>query len=234
LHTNTAHTAILVFAYSAVKEASQKAIFKEKHHNQRLSSDLLRHTLDVCRQSRLPYYHISENCQVGSSFAERLIHAFESVFDLGYENVISIGSDCPQLSAGVLLKAAQSLENGRNKSVIGPSYDGGMYLMGWNRTIFNADAIRKIEWQNGKDYHQLVQCLSYFDISPDILPARYDVDHVLTLQRLLQQRLIPYKLLNLLRRYVTLRYLKSGILAIDHKILSPFLDSKSLRAPPAF
>lgn len=66
--------------------------------------------------------------QQGNDLGERMHHAFSFLFELRYEQVLIIGSDCPQLSSNHLNKAFDLLET--HDVCIGPVDDGGYYLLG--------------------------------------------------------------------------------------------------------
>ncbi len=66
--------------------------------------------------------------QQGNDLGERMQHAFSFLFEIGYDRVLIIGSDCPQLSTMHLNHAFELLET--NDVCIGPVDDGGYYLLG--------------------------------------------------------------------------------------------------------
>lgn len=135
------NTAILVFANSAKKDGSVKKV----SGNTLLFEAFTAQTLGITRDSGLPYYHFTEKEQQGNTFGERFTHALQSVFDKGYANVIAIGNDSPQLKTHHLLEAHQLLQQG--KSVLGPSMDGGFYLIGINRNQFYREQFQALPWQ---------------------------------------------------------------------------------------
>ncbi|NVJ86181.1 MAG: TIGR04282 family arsenosugar biosynthesis glycosyltransferase [Algoriphagus sp.] len=61
----------------------------------------------------------------------RMEEAFQRIFKQGFEKVILIGTDCPELTSDHLKEAFLQLENYR--IVIGPAKDGGYYLIGAKR-----------------------------------------------------------------------------------------------------
>jgi uncharacterized protein len=69
--------------------------------------------------------------QNGIDLGERMSNAFRKVFELGYENVIIIGTDCYELNAKILNNSFQKLA--KNDLVIGPANDGGYYLLGMKK-----------------------------------------------------------------------------------------------------
>lgn len=63
----------------------------------------------------------------------RMRNAFEEVFALGHSEVAIIGSDCPDLSPGIIENCFKSLRS--NDAVFGPADDGGYYLLGLKSLI---------------------------------------------------------------------------------------------------
>ena len=72
--------------------------------------------------------------QKGRHLAERLKNAFLSAFSDSFGRVILVGTDIPELSQSLIAEAFQELES--HMAVIGPSYDGGYYLIGFHRDGF--------------------------------------------------------------------------------------------------
>lgn len=66
--------------------------------------------------------------QRGQGFGERLRNAFVDVWALGYQEVVAVPSDVPALGREALSAAFVAL--GGNPVVLGPSPDGGVYLLG--------------------------------------------------------------------------------------------------------
>ncbi len=105
---------------------------------------LLAYTADICSKvacSRFVFYadSISKKDtwdddlfvkfqQRGEDLGERMEHAFELLLQQGYKKVLIIGTDCFELNSGIIEQAFESLEH--SDAVIGPSADGGYYLLG--------------------------------------------------------------------------------------------------------
>lgn len=66
--------------------------------------------------------------QKGEDLGKRMWNAFSEAFDQGFERVMIIGSDCPQLTQEIIEMGFDLLEN--VDFVIGPAKDGGYYLLG--------------------------------------------------------------------------------------------------------
>jgi len=137
-------TAVLIFANSSAEEQMQKAI----PNGQALFDVLNNNILKIVQRSELPYFLYTEKEQKGNSFGSRFVNAIQEVFDKGFTNIITIGNDTPQLTTSHLNTAAAQLE--ANKFVIGPSTDGGFYLMGLERPQFDAATFLDLPWQSSK------------------------------------------------------------------------------------
>jgi len=70
--------------------------------------------------------------------------AFQSQFTLGYEKIILIGSDTPHIPKHYFDETFAMLES--KEIVIGPSLDGGYYLIAFNKKSFNTDLFKNITW----------------------------------------------------------------------------------------
>ena len=67
--------------------------------------------------------------QSGDDLGDRMSNAFTFILQ-NYAKACIIGSDCPTLSTAILEAAFESLDN--HDFVVGPSTDGGYYLLGMN------------------------------------------------------------------------------------------------------
>ena len=108
---------------------------------------LLRHTAKVSepiRADKFVFYseHIKKNdlwnddifkkkLQYGDDLGSRMENAFSELFGLGYKNTIIIGSDLLELKSDDISHAFDTLKH--RDIVIGPSKDGGYYLLGMKK-----------------------------------------------------------------------------------------------------
>jgi len=69
--------------------------------------------------------------QQGAELGKRLLHAFASHFELGYDRVIALGSDCIGMDETFYNEAFNALAE--TDLVLGPAHDGGYYLIGLNK-----------------------------------------------------------------------------------------------------
>lgn len=71
--------------------------------------------------------------QFGVDLGARMRNAFVDGFKEGYESIVLIGSDLPDISKEIILKGFSELE--KNNIVFGPAEDGGYYLLGMNHLL---------------------------------------------------------------------------------------------------
>ena len=83
--------------------------------------------------------------------------AFEQMFDKGYEKIILIGSDTPHITNATFNEAFEKLD--QHDIILGPSADGGYYLIGFNKKTFLKDVFENITWSNPQVLEQTLQKL---------------------------------------------------------------------------
>ncbi|GGW43620.1 TIGR04282 family arsenosugar biosynthesis glycosyltransferase [Arenibacter certesii] len=166
-------TAILVFANSAREEIKHKEI----PGGGALFNGLTTHTLKTVENTKLPFFHCTEQQQWGNSFGERFLNAINWVFDKGYQNVITIGNDTPQLTTNLILNTHSQLTD--NKIVLGPSCDGGFYLMGFHKSllkIIGEDQFKNLPWKTASLNNTLNKLLKFINGTTVSLPTLQDLD----------------------------------------------------------
>ncbi|MEM9143320.1 MAG: DUF2064 domain-containing protein [Bacteroidota bacterium] len=165
-------TAILIFAQSPLEEVKCKQVSK----GEALFDRLTRRTLGTVQKTGLPFYHFTEKLQQGRSFEARLSHAARMVFEKGYDNLIIIGNDSPRLGTSHLLDTLGALEMG--KTVLGPSADGGFYLMGIHKSVFRSLDFKGLPWQTSQLFKTLWGHLNA--LTPNILRLEtlFDLDNL--------------------------------------------------------
>ncbi|WP_179343661.1 TIGR04282 family arsenosugar biosynthesis glycosyltransferase [Winogradskyella ursingii] len=133
-------TAILIFANSAKKELNSKGI-----QSSEVFEILNTETLKTVSKTGLPYFHFSEEEQVGNNFGKRFHNAIKSIFKKGFDQVISVGNDTPHLTTKHILKAVTQFN--QTDFVLGPSTDGGYYLMGFKKSHFQKLSFLELAWE---------------------------------------------------------------------------------------
>lgn len=186
-------TAVLVFAYSPSEELMHKPIPKADS----FFNELTGHAIKTVKKSGLSYFHYTENEQKGSTFGERFSSSIQSIFNLGFDNVITIGNDSPNLKASQILRASEHLE--KKDFVLGPSKDGGFYLMGIHRSQFNAQKFKNLPWQTNKTASALLALVKESNTKVFTLVTLTDLDCISDLKKFLKySSIVPSVLINLI------------------------------------
>lgn len=146
-------TAILIFAQSAAEESKNKYF----SNGIQLFSALNEHVISKVKKTGLSYYLITEKEQIGNSFAERFTNAIRFIFDKGFSNIIAVGNDCPELNSDQLCQAILNLKE--SKTTIGPTLDGGFYLLAFHKKQFDKNAFLNLPWQKKSLRKELVKYL---------------------------------------------------------------------------
>lgn len=110
--------------------------------------------------------------QHGEDLGEKMKHAFEESFLVGYESVCIIGTDCLELTKDILKEAFESLKH--QDAVIGPAADGGYYLLGMNRMIPELFGNKK--WSTSTVCENTIEDLKLLQRNHHLLPVLHDVD----------------------------------------------------------
>ncbi len=113
--------------------------------------------------------------QKGADLGERMKNAFKSAFAEGMKSVVLIGSDLPDLAGPVLREAFSSLE--KTDGVLGPSVDGGYYLVGFRKEGFFPDVFNGISWSTDSVFSETMRRFSAAGRTVSLLPWGRDLDH---------------------------------------------------------
>jgi hypothetical protein len=112
--------------------------------------------------------------QRGRDLGERLENAFLAAFAEGFRRVVIIGSDSPDLPGEILEEAISSLA--LKDAVIGPSIDGGYYLIGFNADRFLTKVFRDIDWGTPTVFQLTMGVLSRHSYDVRVLRQWRDID----------------------------------------------------------
>ena len=108
--------------------------------------------------------------QLGGDLGERMHRMIRRSREMGATRTVIIGSDSPSLPPGYVDDALELLRS--NGVVLGPSTDGGYYLIGQSSPDIRP--FRSIDWSTGSVFEQTLQRLEGTAIA--LLPPWYDVD----------------------------------------------------------
>lgn len=235
---NKNNAAILLFSRTATAEAAAKPLTIGKRSAESVALFMVNHVKKLAIKSQLPVFFFSEKQQRGASFGERFANAFDDVFAQGYEQVIAIGNDCLSVSTADILAAANVLKtplssNSRDVSaVLGSTTDGGAYLIGFQREVFQKEAFQNIHWQTESVFDELVLFVENQRFNTCFLSQKSDIDHVSDWKQVLETFPISLKksLLQLLYFRLPIPSVKD-IFPINFSFLKGAI---ALRAPPCF
>ena len=121
--------------------------------------------------------------QAGTDLGKRLFNGFKISTEMGHLSAIALASDAPDLPSSILDEAVTKL--GEFDSVIGPSPDGGYYLIGLKIHAVGQDLFKGIPWSTDTVYAETLARIKGKQISCHSLASWADVDHVDDLERLL-------------------------------------------------
>lgn len=116
----------------------------------------------------------------GADIGECLIRAAETLLERGHQSVCLLNSDSPTLPVGHLVAAAVALAAPVDCVVLGPSTDGGYYLIGMKRA--HLGLFRNIDWSTERVFRQTLARAAELNLPVVELPAWYDVDDAASLR----------------------------------------------------
>lgn len=148
--------------------------------------------------------------QSGADLGERMLLAFLETFKAGYERIVIVGTDHPTLPATFIEMAFDTLWE-RYNVVLGPSEDGGFYLLGMNE--FYPALFEGMAYSHPDVFNQTVIRAGFTPADLNLLPMWYDVDDEASLRKLIEE--IPHSdekiaytraaIANLLHQYPSLQ-----------------------------
>ena len=110
--------------------------------------------------------------QISGNLGKKMQHAFRYVFDKDYSKVIIVGTDIPDINSGLLINAFNNLD--KYDFVIGPSDDGGFYLLGMKS--LQGDLFIETEWGSETVFSDTLKSLKSKNASIKTLRKMIDVD----------------------------------------------------------
>src|SRR5262249_9144975 len=121
-----------------------------------------------------------------ADFGDCLFAAIEGLFALDHDSAVVLNSDSPTLPTALLAETANMLAEPGDRAVLGPSTDGGYYLLGLkspHRRLFE-----DVAWSTAAVADQTRARAAEIGLDLHVLPAWYDVDDIAAL-RLLRSEL---------------------------------------------
>ncbi|MGH7889997.1 MAG: TIGR04282 family arsenosugar biosynthesis glycosyltransferase, partial [Thermodesulfobacteriota bacterium] len=112
--------------------------------------------------------------QRGNSLGQKMASAFDTVFSLGVEKAVIIGTDCIDISVEIISEAFDSLQT--TDVVLGPAQDGGYYLLGLTKQ--NPEIFNNIDWGTEFVLPQTLKKIKEKRLHFELLKTLRDVDKV--------------------------------------------------------
>ncbi len=112
--------------------------------------------------------------QRGDGFGERLLATVQDLLACGFGSVCLIDSDSPTVPAVAFERAIAELQKAGNRVVIGPSHDGGYYLIGLKHA--HSELFANIAWSTSSVFTETIAAAEAVGIEVVVLPLWYDVD----------------------------------------------------------
>jgi uncharacterized protein len=117
-----------------------------------------------------------------SNLGECLLHTIKEIFARGHTAAVVLNSDSPTLPTELLVETAKALALPGERAVLGPSDDGGYYLLGLktpHRRLFD-----DISWSTERVAAQTLERARELGLEMRVLPAWYDIDDIEGIRRL--------------------------------------------------
>jgi len=118
-------------------------------------------------------------CQVDGDLGNRLSSACDESLGRGGEAVVLMGGDCPCINQSVIKEVAKGLN--RKDIVIGPTLDGGYYLIACKQPIPNL--FKSINWGTDSVFLETLERIKTLGLTVFILNPLEDVDDLASWQR---------------------------------------------------
>jgi hypothetical protein len=119
--------------------------------------------------------------QRGEGLGERLVNCFRDVLGIGAESVVVIGADSPTLPRAYVAEAFDALA-GAADVALGPTLDGGYYLVGARR--LHVRLFDGVSWSTSRVLEETLERARRASLDVRLLGEWYDVDEPADLDRL--------------------------------------------------
>lgn len=117
-----------------------------------------------------------------SNLGECLLHTINEILARGHTAAVVLNSDSPTLPTELLVETAKALALPGERAVLGPSDDGGYYLLGVKTS--HPRLFEDISWSTERVAAQTLERAREVGLDMRVLPAWYDVDDLQDLRRL--------------------------------------------------
>lgn len=214
----TATPTLLIFTLGAARESARRGLLPPGMRDLEIG---LRHgcleaalaagrssgcRIEVCSPSPLALPQGIENvAQQGTGFGSRLEGAMRGAFARGASPLVVVGTDVPGLAPSHVTRAVDLLADDPDRVVLGPSPDGGFYLLAAAKPI---EGLASLPWCRRNTLRGLLCALREAGRPVVLLDSLEDLDHPADLERWLAGPLSEgrwHALARLLRRALAAR-----------------------------
>jgi len=114
-----------------------------------------------------------------------LIETLKGLFAAGHKAACVLNSDSPTLPPSLLVEMAEALAQPGDRAVLGPSADGGYYLLGLK--TMHVRLFEDIAWSTEIVAEQTLERAAEIGLPVHVLPVWYDVDDCQTILFLMDE-----------------------------------------------
>ena len=118
--------------------------------------------------------------QRGADLGRKMLCCLDELLGAGYRDALIVGSDSPTLPVGYIDDAVRALET--SDVVLGPSEDGGYYLIGARRT--KQSMFAGVSWSDEQTRARTIRAVEAAGLDITEVGEWYDVDQPADLERL--------------------------------------------------
>ncbi|MCK5702753.1 MAG: TIGR04282 family arsenosugar biosynthesis glycosyltransferase [Cyclobacteriaceae bacterium] len=112
--------------------------------------------------------------QKGENLGVRMRNAFSDAFENSYDKICLIGSDILELTDEIIVRAFDHLDT--HDIVLGPSLDGGYYLIGMKSPVSHVFENKK--WGTGEVLKATLNDINKMSLKYSLLPILNDIDEI--------------------------------------------------------
>lgn len=127
---------------------------------------------------------LSYQAQCEGDLGARLSSAIQKYFQMGHSRLLCIGGDCPKLALQHMAAAESALDQGADL-VLGPTEDGGFYLLGLSAP--HSGLLSAVRWSTKSTRSDVVRNAAQLHLKVAQLELLYDVDDWKSYQRAVAQ-----------------------------------------------
>ena len=113
--------------------------------------------------------------QSEGELGEKMNYSMDKVFQKGYQKVVLVGSDIPGLTENIFINA---FANMYGNPVLGPTNDGGYYLIGSDKDNYHSSFFNEIQWSTSFVLDQTISQMAKKGYSPNFMTVLNDVDTI--------------------------------------------------------